>query len=90
MSSSTAEAAVNGHSTVGPAYDRLTFETGYSVVIDSAQVANDRMGSRRAGTSDLFLIFAKFDGVTALQRLYSTVGAFDLVFSGQQRSSERE
>jgi len=44
-------AAVNGHSTVDVTYDRFTLETGYSPINARVPAANDRMGSRRPGTS---------------------------------------
>jgi hypothetical protein len=48
----TTAATVNGHSTVGLRYDRFTLKTGYSAINVRGPAANDRMGSRRTGTSD--------------------------------------
>jgi hypothetical protein len=52
LTSWTPAATVSGHSTVGLTYDRFTLESRYLAIIELGPAANDRMGSRRPGTSD--------------------------------------
>ncbi len=40
--------AVTGHSTVGPAYDRFTFEIGYTSFCDGGLALNDQLGTATA------------------------------------------
>ena len=44
---------------VGLTYDRFTLKSGYLAIIELGPSANDRMGSRRPGTSDPLLSFAQ-------------------------------
>jgi len=49
LSSWTKTAAVNGHSTVGPEYERFTLKTGYSAIFDYLPAATNQMGKAIAG-----------------------------------------
>jgi len=48
----TTAAAVNGHSTGCPVYDRFTLKTEFSAIFDHGPAATDRMGSRRPALRD--------------------------------------